>query len=479
MAFYNSQDEEDQDPNLQQGQTTGPQAGIISGQGTTAMPGGGAPASSPDHPGNFVGIQQYINANKPQAAKLGDQTANVVNESANQARSGVQELNQAAEQQIHPVQGLSQDVSQKLSSTPEALSNDERNQIKQVKSAQYNGPMQAADISDAFAKASGLQQKAVQNLGNTSTEAGRMNLISQVNNKPRTQGMNVFDNALLQSGGGREKLSEVANANQDVKGVLDQASQGIQQKAQDAQSQTQAANADANKKIQDALAAWKSGFQPKVQDAQNNLVNMQNAVTGDLGDNQLKLNKSTMDLLGLNGGQSIYNLNLSDYLNPANIGDINANNVASAEDYARYGALADLSGEQNGILNPANASMAGSAPQYSANKSKLAQDIENAKSAYNQAYHTDKANYQDPNLPPTIPGAGHGAEHFYDKTPEEIETQILPGLEQTIKEQNLGPGTSMYDLVQQMKSKLANWKNSYGLNNQITQQDALAQAGMR
>lgn len=363
-------------------------------------------ASSPQSPGapdkgagNFVGITKYLNANKPQAAKLGDQASGVINSSAQSAREGVNSLNQEASEKIKGVVGLDSNVTQKLQNNAEDLTADERQGIKKTQTATYQGPQDETGLS-GYQAANKATQTATQNIDNSGTESGRMQLISQINNKPRTQGMNVFDNILLQAGGGRERLAQSASQNQDVKGALDQSAQNIRaqigrsddpstpdiDESSGAMGQTDKARTDAYKSVQDALNAWKTGFQPKVQEAQNNLVNQQNRITGDLGDNQLGLDQETMDLLGLSEGQDIYGLNLADYLNNPSVADINAGNVATSQDYARYAALAELAGDTSGILNPANASMAGTAPALQADRAKLAADMQARNQAYQNAY---------------------------------------------------------------------------------------------
>lgn len=490
MAFY--RDDDDDEGGLDQsGQgivQTGPQSGVISGQG-----GGGAQtpqqqsSKTPDKSGNFVGISNYIEANKPQAAKLGDQTAGVINASADQARQGVASLQGEAQEKIKPVNPLDPSLTNKISTAAETLTPEERAQAKQVASAQYKGPTQVTDLN-AYQAASDAQKTASSNIDNSDTEQGRMNLISQVNSKPRTQGMNVFDNTLLQAGGGREKLQQAALANQDVKGGLDQASQAIQgqigrlddpntpdiDESAGAMGTTAKAQADAFKQIQDALTGWKSGFTPKISQAQQQLIDMQNKVTQDLGDNQYGLDQETMELFGLNEGQGIFGLNLSDYLNPANPNDINAANVASQEDYARYAALADLAGEQDLMLNPEDASKAGTAPSFGANKEKLLQDLAAAQSGYQSAYGSSRTGVLDRSFlsnPNSAKGysAYDGAKglqgmNLANATPQEIETTWLPALEK------FAAGTgyqSDRNFVESVKKSLAQWKQNQKVNNTI------------
>lgn len=405
MAFYNPQDDEDGDTVDAQsgGVQIGPQSSTLS-DAPGAASGPNAPGA-PDKGGNFVGITKYLEANKPQAAKLGDQAAGVINTSADQARQGVASLQSEAQNKIKPVSSLDESLSSKIANGAETLTGDERNTVKSTANAQYKGPNDVAGLGDAYTNAVKAQKVAQTNIDNSGTEQGRMGLISQINNKPRTQGMNVFDNALLQAGGGREKLAQSAAANQDIKGGLDAASEQIRNqigRADDpstpdvdesagAIGQTNKAQADAYKKVQDAMSAWRSGFDPKVSAAQDAFTAKQNALTEDLG-NQDLFSQDTMGLYGLGEGERFYGLDLNSYLNPATVSDINAGNIASAQDYARYSALADLAGDTSGYLNPANASQAGTAPMPGIDRARFDMDKNKAAADYATAWTKQKLN---------------------------------------------------------------------------------------
>lgn len=489
MAFYDPNKDEDQqqDPNAGTGIQTGPQsAAVYSG---TGAPGAATQKqSTPDKSGNFVGISQYLNANKPQAEKLGDQAAGVINQSADQARSGVQALNTEASQKITGTSALGDDLKNKIQTGAEGLSQAERDQIKNTQSAQYKGPQSATQLEN-YGQAQKASQTAQQNIDNSGTEEGRMNLISQINAKPRTQGMNVFDNTLLQAGGGREKLAAASEANKDIKGGLDSATQAIQSqigRADDpstpdidesagAIGQTNKAASDARSTVQSALDAWVSGFNPKVQKAQQDAIAQQNRITQDLGDNQFGLDQETMDFFGLNPDTTLYGLKLNDYIRDFNPGDINASNVATAEDYARYGALADLAGDQSMVLDQKNAELAGTAPTFGADFKGLQQALRDAGVNYDNSYNTLQSGLLDRTFlanPNSALGYGSydGAQglegmKLANATPKEIETKWLPALEAFAARTGLASDKSFVDSV---KKSLAQWKKNQGVNNKVS-----------
>jgi hypothetical protein len=489
MAFYDAEEDQDQQAANAQGPGVPTQSGssVITGaQGSGGSSAPQAKSQAPDRPGNFVNLKDYLNANKSQAGKLGDQTANVINQSATSARDNVSALNQEASQKIQPTQFLSSDISNRIRNNAESLSGDERQGVKNTEKATYQGPSSYADLN-SYQAASDATKKATANIDNSGTEQGRMGLISQINSKPRTQGMNVFDNALLQSGGGREKLSQAANANRDVRGALDSSSQDITGKigrADDpstpdvdestgAIGQTNKARLDSLNTVQEALGAWRNGFQPKVSQAQQTLSDTQNRLTQDIANDPLHLNDETMSTLGLNRGDRIFGADLNSYLNPASPSDITAANVASPEDYARYGALADLAGEQNLLLDPNNAGQAGTAPKASANSQKLRSDIEKAKQAYDSQYSSARAGVLDPSFMSGVPGEPGGYEGagsaigsgLSTATPEELESKWLPAMKNFV---NASPWNGwMSNWISGVEKSLDQWKKNQKYNNVV------------
>lgn len=475
MAYYNPKEDEQEggEEQAQGGMQIGPQtATISSGSGaTTNAPASNPSQNAPDRGSNFVGLRTYLDANKPQSEKLGGQVAGVIDQSANQAREGVNALNTEAQEKVKGTQSLGSDILGKIQTGAEALSADERQTAKNTANAQYKGPNSAQDLA-GYQSAMDATKKATQNIDQSGTEQGRMALLGQVNDKRRGSGIDTFDNALLQAGGGREKLIQSSQNNADVKSGLENAATGINSqigRADDpntpdidesagAIGQTNKAQADAYKAIQDSLGAWKQGFDPKVKQAQDALVAQQNAVTSDLGNDQLSLDQGTLDALGLSAGQNVYGLNLTSYLNPANVSDINASNVASQEDYARYAALADLAGEQSLMLNPADASKAGTAPKFSANTDKLKGDLSAADQAFKQAYTAAPAvqslgaTGQTAAMIDSLLGPG--------KSVQQIEQHL-----EMMKAQHPGQVTSQY--YNALMPQIQTWKKNQGYANTV------------
>ena len=404
MAYFRDDENQDQNENQGNGVATSQQSGTIdSGSGAPQ----GNQANTPDKGSNFVGLKSYLNANKNQAQKLGDQTAGVITNSAQDARTGLNSLNDTFNQQAGgPVQA-NQTALGKINQA-ESLNDQEKADLKKQYNAQYTGPNSLMDLQDQYNQVGQKINKAQTNVNSAGTEEGRKNLITQVNEKPRTQGVTNFDSLLLQTGGGREKVGAAADQNKDLNSeLLNQNNISAQQKAADIKTQndsirnqTQSAVSGANQSLSQSLAQ-------RLKEMQGNIVNQNNSIMNDLGDNAYSLDKSNLDLFGLNEGQRSYGINPMDYFTQGDANAVNLGNVAEQNEYARAQALAELAGG-NSLLDPANIGQAGTAKNYTnkIDKDRLAKDLAAKNSAYegasgisNQDFASKiPAGYINPNL---------------------------------------------------------------------------------
>jgi hypothetical protein len=389
LAYFNDpQDDENQQANPNAPAPIGPQgSGTIQGGGSA--PGGAqAPASpkAPDHASNFVGISQYLNANKPQAQKLGDQASGVITNSANDARTSVNDLNNTFNQKAGSATSIDPNILGKVNQA-ETLGEPEKQQIKTAYSAQYQGPNSLTDLGDQYNIAGKKLNTAKQNVEAAGTEGGRQNLITQINEKPRTQGVTNFDSVLLQAGGGREKLNQAATANKDVsQDLLAQGNVAATQKAADIKSQTDATRTATQNAVGGAQTSLGDSISQRLKEMQTGLTARNNQITQDLGNDAYSLDADTLNDFGLTEGQRSYGLNPMDYWHQGDISQINNANVANQDEYARAAALADLSGGQS-LLNPNDVSQAGTAAQYMSgkiDKDKLLGDLGAKDTDYNK-----------------------------------------------------------------------------------------------
>lgn len=354
MAFYSDpmENEDEQDPAAPV-QASGQTGTISSGAGA---PGAGATTQAPqqkapDRGSNFVGIKSYLDANKQQASQLGDQASGVINNSANDARSSVQNLNDTFNQKAGQGVALDQNALGKVNQA-ETLNDQEKQTLKNQYNAQYQGPAALTDLNDQYTTASQKLNTAKTNVASAGTEEGRKNLITQINQKPRTAGITNFDNALLSAGGGREKVNQAAQANQDVTGdVLAEKNTAAQAKAAEIKAQNDATRAATQAAVQGAQANLQKQFDPndaksKLAQAVQAALSKNNQLAQDLGD-QNSLDESTMQALGLSEGQKLYDVDLNKYFKQLDPGAITKESVASQEEAARAQALAELMGGES------------------------------------------------------------------------------------------------------------------------------------
>lgn len=421
MAFYENEDDKQLDPNAPQEKTTGEGSTVISGQGATPVQAaqaaettqpdgavGGATSANPS--GSFVGIQQYIKANQPQSSKLAETVGGYVQGQGQQAQQSLKDAQDKYNAQVQAnTVNLNQDLLNQAKDKAETVASDEakKAEFQRMRDANYQGPtsLQATDLYNPVAQAI---SKAQQSAALTQDEAGQKQLLGQIKGEQGrkiNKGALAFDTALLQ-------------ADPNAKGILEQSRQAIsplqaQLEAAQAQSLTDAQKAaQATQASKDAVAQAFTGDKSvqktleqslldKATSAQNQSKQQAEATINalkqgaQLTDDQLKLlGVSRADWNAMVGDRDYYkskwgktNLdNLAGYgqvVNPA-VG-ITAQNIASAEDYARYQALNDLMGVKNQFLSDPSQAGKANLDALDFNASGLRGDIDSSISLSKQA----------------------------------------------------------------------------------------------
>lgn len=400
MAYANSDKEKDDEQSVEgqgQGQAIGPEGGAatISGAGASAnASAGGAPApaqaaspsgSGPSPGGNFVGIKQYLDANKPQSQKLAGNVGGYVNDLSQKARDTIPgqttAYNQAVDQNTV---NLDQNLFNEAKNNTVGVANDanKRTAFQAQRDATYKGP-QDFQSSEYYKPTEQAFNKATTAGQNTLTEQGQRDLLNQYQQDKtgKTSGMGVtnFDQMLLQSGGGKETLAKAREGQGDFKGLLEQAQMASQAKAKQAQDTT----AQTKAAVQNEFGSGTSSQQvlqnqlnQRAQQQINQAKQQQDAVKqtlqqgGELNDAQLQSvglsrddykairEKAQMAQVQQTGGGLSFGgaigpeYDFSQYLHPVDPStQINAQNVANADEYARYQALNQLMGTNNSFLS--------------------------------------------------------------------------------------------------------------------------------
>jgi hypothetical protein len=406
MAYYDP-NEDPLNPNAPQGNETGPQSGVISGQGSTPSQTNAPSTPAPDKPGNFVGIQQYLEQNKPQSAKLATDVGSYVQgqgESAKNALSeGQGQFDQAVDQSTVK---LNDDLFKQAKETPEQVDADQakKAEFQKMRDAQYKGPS-SLETSDYYQPINLAIQNALGTANKTQTASGRSELLADIQ---KQKGERVSRGAANLDAG-------LLSASPDSRTILSQARDQITPLQDQMKAVTEAENmkakeaADQTAKTQAAIQAAFSGptgvqgqlesniksrAQQAVQAAGSDadaIMNLLRTGNKDITDHQLQilgLNRNQYN--GLINDQQFYkSINkatlLSDLTSfatkqsPAN--QITPQSIATPEEYARYQALNDLMGTSNGFLNdPSQAGKANLDPidfNYAAAPNALADRINN------------------------------------------------------------------------------------------------------
>ena len=363
MAYYDNTDEEEKDANgnpiqgSAQSGTISPEAGgTTAATSSTAPAGGAAGPSTQDH---FVGIQQYIDANRPQSEKLAESVGSSVTKSGDTARNTLDQQNTLYGQDVaNGTVNYNEDIGNKVQNQADQLNDADKSEIKRERDASYSGPNSFQE-SNYYQPSQQAVQAATQAAENTKTEAGQRQLLNPLEQQAKhgtNAGIGTFDSALLQAApnartslaGARQSVSDIDPKFQQMLSDALQSSTGAKQATQNATTQATGAinqgvqNLNVPQRYQDYL----SGLQTSNADEVSRLSRPGEDVTDFFKD--VDPNSPTY---GVNDYSSYVKQST-----PAALGQF-----ASPEDYAKYSALQDLGGQFNFNLNPADAAQAGTA----------------------------------------------------------------------------------------------------------------------
>lgn len=407
MAFAETDKDEDELAGSGAPVAIGPAAGGATlGGDATGGAAGAAAAAAPSAAGGsstpFVGIKQYLDANKAQSGKLAGDVGGYVNDLSQQARDTVPKQTDLFNQQVDQnTVNLDKNVFDKAIESSAAVANDpnQKAAFQKMRDATYKGPTNF-ETSELYKPAEEAFKKAQAAGTNTASETGQKQLVNQFQQKSTgrigSAGTTSFDQMLLQGDAGKQALTQAREGQKDLTGLLDSAKAQANDRAAKAAQTTAATKAaiakefgeggaNSQKPIVDALLA-----RAKNQINQSNTQKeaLKTALTNGtpLNAQDLKtLNISQADYQGLlntmaqirtaraavgNTGQGNNNgfetaggftgagatpgqdFDLSKYvteINPET--QINAQNVANEGDFARYQALNELMGTENTFLN--------------------------------------------------------------------------------------------------------------------------------
>lgn len=386
--------------------------------------------------GSWVNLQSYLDANKDNASKMSDDLTQKVD---SEAQSSQDKLSSIKSPEL--VTNKSFDDLDKTYYSNNNANKDDYTNFKT--NGGYSGPQQIDDVegwSDAYKSASQASNK----LDQSKTEEGRKSLLQDVYARPNySQGMKNLDNLLLQNDtSSKSKFENLQNKWSGITSLLDS-----KQKELNDSIQSNVTTALNNKNyIPQAESLAKNNIlnpiQNRVNDYNASRSQKQKDVSNDLSDSVL--NDNTLNLLGLNDGQQLYDLNLNNYVN-YNQSLAGIDNMANADERAKWSALAALiddptmqqqitSGDK--AINP-----------ISFNKEQFDKDLGAKQAEYNKAL-------QDYRTPSTSIKAGNGTVNY-------LGNQTIAELEQ-IKSNNGGK------LAPELQAILDNFYNMYQPTRKVT-----------
>ncbi len=192
MAYYFGQEDEE-NQNAPGGVETSKPSTVIQGGAIAPETAAASTATANNartNPGNFVGISQYLDANKPQSAALANKVGGVITGSADTAQNELKTKAADTDQQIKAnTVGFDQGAVDQLNTD---ATKADVGKLQGLKSATYKGPESLGSIDSLGA--------VKQNVANADTEEGRRQLVSSLyKDQPLKKGALTFDNLLLQA----------------------------------------------------------------------------------------------------------------------------------------------------------------------------------------------------------------------------------------------------------------------------------------
>lgn len=323
-------------------QAQNPTGETVVSSAATAPPGGGS--GQQQQPGQnyaskgFTNINQYLNANQQQGQNLQNQVVGNVQNTGNQAKSGIDTGEQQFGQQVAQG-GVKNDeaFNQGVIGNAQNAYSDQatRDKVQRQLQGTYNGPEQR-DITQNSQQAQNSVQQ-VNSLGNT---AGRTSLLQQQFGRPTyNYGEKSLDSALL--GGSQGYNQKAADLKSQFGGLNDY----LNQSNTNSQNLVNQTKQDTQQAAQTLSGELGGAYQGELTDLGNRATQYNTAADASRqnllqGFQNGTISQADATRLGIDPNQATFNLDLSSYLSPNQ--QANSSNVASADDRSRLQALAGL-----------------------------------------------------------------------------------------------------------------------------------------
>lgn len=322
------------------------QSNNISGTSNTFdIPGANQSSTAPKaekKSGSWTNLNQYLSANKEQAGAMADKVVGDIDSTAMSADQKLNQVKASAPGQVQALsaQGLKTDYLDKA----DQLNDDQKSAYNSFKSTGgYSGPSSIYDVS-GYSDAENFTKQADQKLKQAQSEGGRQALLKDAYKRPTySQGQSQLDNLLVQNdAGSKTKFNDVQSKWSNLNSMLDGTTSDVNSKIS-----SNLATAQANKGLfagaeEEYANEFLNPIKQRASDFNAALPGKITSVTSDLSDDVLS--EDTLAQLGLSEGQNLYDSVLSNYLK-TDATQANANNMATAQERAKYAALMNLIGK--------------------------------------------------------------------------------------------------------------------------------------
>lgn len=329
--------------------------------------------------GKFTNVQSFLGANQGAGNRMATNVSSNVSDKAASIRQGVQQAQTNFQQQATPEQQRLQQgqtlVSNAMNNAQEFVKDP--NQLQQFSQLRQGQVAQLQNPQDALAQQQQQAQELQKTVQSGNTEEGRFGLLKQAFQGPtygkgaqrldqlllerdtQAPGQNMLQQKLQAAYGNVDKdvSNELTGEQQQIKSIQDLAKQRQDEINQglgdiDKGGLIGGLASDLNKRIQAQNALYSKD---SVGDLQSRLAAIsagKDKYTDASGqEKDVSLTQDELDRMGLKADQSIYNTNVSDYLNNAAIGrQFSKEEVANQDDYSKYNALQQLAGRDIGLL---------------------------------------------------------------------------------------------------------------------------------
>lgn len=366
---------------------------------------GGAPqpqaVSNPNQTkgSGFTNIQRVVQANA--GNKLGQTVGNSIQSAGNTAQDNLKQAQQQFQQGTKENQAGSQgnqqfvqnqlgQYSQNQQAPVNAPGQQDISRFQTLLSGQYQGPTELQNAQQIQNQAQNVGQMG-QALGST---GGRLGLLNQIVGNPQyTSGQQNLDNLLL----GQSNSPQLQAAKRQaltLQGKVGNAVTGAQAQGQQASNQAQAFGTGLQNQLGENVTSQYENLQAAAQKAQSERNKSNEQVQQDLASGQITPEEAQQ--LGIQSGQMMFNIDPNKFIN-TNTTQASAQNIASAQDYARLQGLQQLAGQYGPqtakdvfgkFQDKSQAGQFAANPAYTVDQPGYQQAVQGAQTKYNEVLGT-------------------------------------------------------------------------------------------